>query len=318
MSVPQRIAITGASGLIGTALVGHLKSEGHTVQRFVRRPVVAPDEIQWDPKTGYVDIEALRGVDAIIHLAGVGVGDKRWSKKYKSEILNSRLLGTTAIAHAVNEVKAQILNSRLLGTEAIAKAVAEVKPQVFISASAIGWYGESGNRAVVESDRVGDDFLAAVCREWEGAADLVTDVRTVKIRTGLVLDPTGGALGKMLPLFRFGLGGKLGNGKQWWSWITLHDVIRAITFLLENKVSGPVNLTSPNPVTNQEFTSALARAMHRPALFPAPAIALKVALGGFSSEILGSKKVAPQVLTDAGFTWDYPHITNALTALIQE
>ena len=296
MSVPQRIAITGASGLIGTALVGHLKSEGHTVQRFVRRPVVAPDEIQWDPKTGYVDIEALRGVDAIIHLAGVGVGDKRWSKKYKSEILNSRLLGTTAIAHAVNEVK----------------------PQVFISASAIGWYGESGNRSVIESDRVGDDFLAAVCREWEAAADLVTDVRTVKIRTGLVLDPTGGALGKMLPLFRLGLGGKLGNGKQWWSWITLHDVIRAITFLLEKNVSGPVNLTSPNPVTNQEFTSALARAMHRPALFPAPAIALKIALGGFSSEILGSKKVVPQALTDAGFTWDYPHITNALTALIQE
>ena len=296
MPVPQRIAITGASGLIGTALVGHLRSEGHTVQRFVRRPVVAPDEIQWDPKTGYVDIDALRGVDAVIHLAGVGVGDKRWSKKYKSEILNSRLLGTTAIAHAVNEVK----------------------PQVFISASAIGWYGESGNRSVVETDRVGDDFLAAVCREWEGAADLATDVRTVKIRTGLVLDPTGGALGKMLPLFRLGLGGKLGNGKQWWSWITLHDVIRAITFLLENKVSGPVNLTSPNPVTNQEFTSALARAMHRPALFPAPAIALKIALGGFSSEILGSKKVIPHALTDAGFTWDYPHITNALTALIQE
>ncbi|MEN9687918.1 MAG: hypothetical protein RL381_930 [Actinomycetota bacterium] len=296
MSLPQRIAITGASGLIGTALVGHLKSEGHTVQRFVRRPVVAPDEIQWDPKTGYVDIEALRGVDAIIHLAGVGVGDKRWTKKYKSEILNSRLLGTTAIAHAVNEVK----------------------PQVFISASAIGWYGESGNRSVVETDRVGDDFLAAVCREWEGAADIVTDVRTVKIRTGLVLDPTGGALGKMLPLFRLGLGGKLGNGKQWWSWITLHDVIRAITFLLENPISGPVNLTSPNPVTNQEFTSALARAMHRPALFPAPAIALKLALGGFSSEILGSKKVIPHVLTEAGFTWDYPHVSNALNALIQE
>jgi uncharacterized protein (TIGR01777 family) len=296
MSLPQRIAITGASGLIGTALVGHLKSEGHTVQRFVRRPVVAPDEIQWDPKTGYVDIEALRGVDAVIHLAGVGVGDKRWSKKYKAEILNSRLLGTTAIA----------------------KAVTEVKPQVFISASAIGWYGESGNRAVVEGDRVGDDFLAAVCREWEAAADLAQGVRTVKIRTGLVLDPTGGALGKMLPLFRLGLGGKLGNGKQWWSWITLHDVIRAISFLLENKIEGPVNLTSPNPVTNQEFTSALARAMHRPALFPAPAIGLKIALGGFSSEILGSKKVMPQELTNAGFTWDYPHITNALTALIEE
>jgi len=294
MSVPQRIAITGASGLIGTALVGHLKSEGHTVQRFVRRPVVASDEIQWDPKTGYVDIEALRGVDAIIHLAGVGVGDKRWTKKYKAEILNSRLLGTTAIANAVNEVK----------------------PQVFISASAIGWYGESGNRAVIESDRAGDDFLAAVCREWEGAADLVTGTRVVKIRTGLVLDPTGGALGRMLPLFRLGLGGKLGNGKQWWSWITLHDQIRAITFLLENNISGPVNLTSPNPVTNQEFTSALAQAMHRPALFPAPALALKIALGGFSSEILGSKKVIPHALTEAGFAWDYPHITSALTALV--
>ena len=143
-------------------------------------------------------------------------------------------------------------------------------------------------------------------------------MRTVKIRTGLVLDPTGGALGKMLPLFRLGLGGKLGSGKQWWSWITLHDVIRAISFLLDSKVEGPVNLTAPNPVTNQEFTSALARAMHRPALFPAPALGLKIALGGFSSEILGSKKVIPQVLTDSGFTWDYPHVTTALSALIEE
>ena len=296
MSVPQRIAITGASGLIGSALVGHLKSEGHTVQRLVRRATVAPDEIQWDPKTGYVDIEALRGVDAVIHLAGVGVGDKRWSKRYKSEILNSRLLGTTAIANAV----------------------AELKPQVFISASAIGWYGDSGNRAVVETDSVGNDFLAAVCREWEGAADLAGAVRTVKLRTGLVLDPTGGALGRMLPLFRFGLGGKLGSGKQWWSWITLHDVVRAIIFALEHPISGPVNLTTPNPVTNQEFTAALAQAMKRPALFPAPAIALKIALGGFSSEILGSKKVLPNALSDAGFVWDYPHITNALTALIEQ
>lgn len=296
MATPQRIAITGASGLIGSALVGHLKSEGHTVQRLVRRAPISPDEVQWDPKSGYVDIEALRGVDAIIHLAGAGVGDKRWNKKYKAEILNSRLLGTTTIANAVTELA----------------------PQVFISASAIGWYGESGNRAVVESDKSGDDFLAAVCREWEAAADLAQNTRTVKIRTGLVLDPTGGALGKMLPLFRFGLGGKMGNGKQWWSWITLHDLIRAITYILENDISGPVNLTAPNPVTNQEFTSALARALHRPALFPAPAIALKLALGGFSSEILGSKKVMPLALTEAGYNWDYPHITSALTALVSE
>jgi uncharacterized protein (TIGR01777 family) len=291
---PQRIAVTGASGLIGTALVGYLKSQGHTVQRLVRRAAVSSEEITWDPIAGTVDMEALSGVDAVIHLAGAGVSDKRWTKKYKSEILNSRLLGTTTIA----------------------KAVAIVKPQVFISASAIGWYGESGNRAVVETDRVGDDFLAAVCREWESAADLAGDVRTVKLRTGLVLDPTGGALGKMLPLFRFGLGGKLSNGKQWWSWITLHDQIRAIAFLLENKVSGPVNLTSPNPVTNSEFTAGLARALHRQALFPVPGFALKIVLGGFSAEVLGSKKVMPQALSEAGFTFDYPHISSALEKLV--
>ena len=294
MLPPQRIAVTGASGLIGTALVGHLKSQGHTVQRLVRRAAVSSEEITWDPIAGTVDMDALAGVDAVIHLAGAGVSDKRWTKKYKAEILNSRLLGTTTIA----------------------KAVAIVKPQVFISASAIGWYGESGNRAVVESDRVGDDFLAAVCREWESAADLAGDVRTVKIRTGLVLDPTGGALGKMLPIFRFGLGGKLSNGKQWWSWITLHDQIRAITFLLENNVSGPVNLTSPNPVTNSEFTAGLARALHRPALFPVPSLALKIVLGGFSAEVLGSKKVMPQALVEAGFTFDYPHISSALEKLV--
>jgi len=296
MRVPERIAITGSSGLIGTALVGHLKSEGHTVQRLVRRAPVAVDEVTWDPQTGYVDLSALEGVDAIIHLAGVPVADKRWTKKYKAEILNSRLLGTATIA----------------------KAAAEVKPDVFISASAIGWYGESGNRAVVEGDRVGDDFLAAVCREWEAAADLARDVRTVKLRTGLVLDPTGGALGKMLPLFRLGFGGKLGSGKQWWSWITLHDVVRAIDFALVENISGPVNLSAPNPVTNQEFTSALARALHRPAVFPAPAFALKAALGGFSTEVLGSKRVIPQALQEAGFTWDYPHLTEALNALVED
>ncbi len=295
MLPPQRIAITGASGLIGTSLVGHLKSEGHTVQRLVRRKATAPDEISWDPSAGTVDSNALEGVNAVIHLAGAGVGDHRWTTKYRAEILNSRLLGTTTIA----------------------QAVAQVKPQAFISASAIGYYGETGNRAVIESDRSGDDFLAAVCREWETAADLAGDVRTVKIRTGLVLDPTGGALGKMLPLFKFGLGGKLGSGNQWWSWITLHDQIRAICHLLESKVSGPVNLTSPNPVTNQEFTSALARALHRPALFPAPAFALKIALGGFSTEILGSKRVLPNVLTEDKFTFDFPHVITALEQLAE-
>lgn len=296
MSLPQRIAITGASGMIGSALVGHLKSEGHTVQKFVRRPVVSPDEIFWNPLTGEVDLSALEGVDAIIHLAGANVGDKRWTKRYRAEILNSRLLGTTTIASAVSQVN----------------------PDVFISASAIGWYGETGNRAVNENDRPGDDFLATVCKEWEAAADSVTNTRVVKLRTGLVLDSTGGALGKMLPLFKFGLGGKLGSGKQWWSWITLHDEIKAICYLLESKIEGAVNLTSPNPATNQEFTSALARALRRPAILPVPGFALKAALGGFSTEILGSKRVIPQKLIDAGFTFDYPHLAPALTALLDQ
>ena len=292
--LPQRVAITGASGLIGSALLGHLKSEGHTVQRLVRRKTVAADEVFWDPIKGEIDLEPLRGVEAIIHLAGANVGDNRWTKKYRAEILNSRLLGTTTIAKAANEVK----------------------PAVVISASAIGWYGETGNRAVNESDRAGDDFLATVCREWEAAADSITTSRVVKIRTGLVLEPTGGALGRMLPLFKFGLGGKLGSGKQWWSWITLHDQIKAICFLLEKNIEGAVNLTSPNPATNQEFTAALARALRRPAIFPVPGFALKLALGGFSTEILGSKRVLPQKLLDAGFTFDYPHLAPALSELV--
>lgn len=291
----QRVAITGASGLIGSALVGHLKAEGYTIQKLVRRKPIATDEVQWDPIAGVVDLAALEGVDAIIHLAGAGVGDKRWSRKYKAEILNSRLLGTTTIATAVSQLQ----------------------PTVFISGSAIGWYGDTGNRSMNESDRSGDDFLASVCLQWEAAADTAEKVRTVKIRTGLVLDPTGGALGRMMPLFKIGLGGKLGSGKQWWSWITLHDQVKAISYLLEKDIEGPVNLTAPNPVTNIEFTAALARALKRPALFPAPAIALKLALGGFSSEILGSKKILPEVLTSAGFTFDFPHLGAALEELVQ-
>ncbi len=291
----MRVAITGSTGLIGTALVGQLKAEGHSVQRLVRRKATSPEEVQWDPTTGTIDLAALEGVDAIINLAGAGVGDKRWTPKYRATILNSRLLSTTTIAHAVETLK----------------------PKVFISASAIGFYGETGNRAVVETDRGGDDFLAVVCREWESAADLAVGVRTVKIRTGLVLDPTGGALGRLLPLFRLGLGGKLGSGKQWWSWITLHDEIKAIIHCLNNDISGPVNLTSPNPVTNQDFTGSLARAVHRSALLPAPGFALKLLIGGFSSEILGSAKVLPKALQDSGFVWDYPHLTTALEALTE-
>ena len=291
----KKIAVTGASGLIGSALVAQLKSDGHEVQKIVRRPVRTSDEVSWNPIKGEIDLQALAGVDAIFHLAGAGVGDKRWTAAYRSEILNSRLLGTTTIATACEQLQ----------------------PDVFISASAIGYYGETGDRSVSEADRGGTDFLSIVCREWEAVADLAPSIRTIKLRTGLVLDPTGGALGRMIPLFKFGLGGKLGSGKQWWSWITLHDQIRAMIFLMNSKIEGAVNLTSPNPVTNQEFTAALAMALKRPAIFPAPAFALRAVLGGFSSEVLGSKKVTPKVLVDNKFEFDYPHVSSALTTLVE-
>ena len=291
----NKVAVTGATGLIGTALVAHLKSDGYQVQKLVRRPVRTADEVFWDPIKGEVDTNSLEGIDAVFHLAGASVGGKRWSAAYRSEILNSRLLGTTTIATACEQLK----------------------PSVFISASAIGHYGETGNRAVTEADGGGGDFLSIVCREWEAAASLAPSVRTIKLRTGIVLDPTGGALGQMLPIFKFGVGGKLGSGKQWWSWITLHDQIRAMIFLLNSKIEGAVNLTAPNPVTNQEFTAALAHAMKRPAFFPAPAFALRAVLGGFSSEVLGSKRVIPKVLTDAKFEFDYPFVASALNALVK-
>ena len=291
----KKVAVTGSSGLIGAALVAQLQSDGYKVLKLVRRPPRAADEISWDPNKGEIDLKSLEGVDAVFHLAGAGVGDKRWSAKYRSQILNSRLLGTTTIANACEQLQ----------------------PEVFISASAIGYYGETGNREVVEIDRGGDDFLSIVCREWELVANLAPSVRTIKLRTGLVLDPTGGALGRMIPLFKFGIGGKLGSGKQWWSWITLHDQVRAMIFLMQSKIEGAVNITTPNPVTNKEFTAALAHALKRPAFFPAPAFALRAVLGGFSSEVLGSKKVMPKVLMDNGFDFEYPFVSNALTALVQ-
>ena len=294
MAKQKKIAVTGASGLIGSALCAQLKSDGHQVIKVVRRAARVADEVSWNPLKGEIDLAGLEGADAVFHLAGAGVGDKRWSAAYRSEILNSRLLSTTTIANACEQIQ----------------------PEVFISASAIGYYGETGDRSVTETDRGGEDFLSIVCREWELAANQAPSVRTVKLRTGLVLDPTGGALGRMLPIFKFGLGGKLGSGKQWWSWITLHDQIRAMIFLMNSKIEGPVNITSPNPVTNQEFTAALARALKRPAIFPAPAFALRAALGGFSSEILGSKKVIPKILLENEFEFDYPHLLEALTALV--
>jgi uncharacterized protein (TIGR01777 family) len=298
----MRIAVTGSSGLIGSALVPHLRAAGHEVQRVVRRASSAPDEITWDPAKGTIDLAALNGVDGVVHLAGAGVGDHRWSDDYKREILNSRVDSTNTIVRAMQQV--------------------EHRPRVLVSASAIGWYGDTGDRIVDETAPAGSGFLADVVRAWEGASQVAVEsgIRVVNPRTGLVVAKSGGAWARMFPLFKLGLGGKLGNGKQYWSWISLRDEVCALQFLLEQEhLSGPVNLTGPTPVTNAEVTSVMGHVLGRPTLLPAPAFALKAALGEFSTEVLGSTRVVPAVLEQAQFRFQDSTIESAIrTALDSE
>jgi uncharacterized protein len=295
----MKVAITGASGLIGSALVPALRARGDEVLRLVRRPAHSADEVQWDPKAGTVDMESLHGIDGVIHLAGAGVGDHRWTDAYKMEILNSRVDGTRTLVHAISQL--------------------DPKPRVLVSGSAIGWYGDTGDTAVTEADPAGSGFLADVVRAWEAAAEpaAAAGIRVAYARTGLVVAKQGGAWARMFPLFKLGLGGKLGSGKQWWSWISLRDEVAALMYLLDNEnVSGPVNLTAPHPQTNAEITKAMGRVLHRPTFAAAPAFALKAALGEFSVEVLGSARVLPGVLEASGFTWQDPHIDDAIrTAL---
>ena len=293
----MRIAIAGSSGLIGTALVESLRSDGHEVLRLVRRPAVAPTEVEWNPTTGSIDLGALEGVNALINLAGAGVGDHRWTKSYKKQILDSRVQSTTTLA----------------------RAALTLKPSVFINASAIGWYGDTGVREVDETQPAGIGFLADVVRQWESATQPVADagIRVVLPRTGLVLSAKGGAWAKMIPLFKFGLGGRLGSGTQYWSFISIADEVAALKFLLTNDaIAGPVNLTAPKPATNREVTAAMSRTFKRPALFPAPAFALKFVLGEFSTEVLSSSRVLPRKLLDAGFTFNHPDIESATRTLL--
>jgi uncharacterized protein (TIGR01777 family) len=279
-----------------------LRAGGHEVQRVVRRPAAATDEITWDPTKGTIDLAALDGVDAVVHLAGAGVGDKRWTDSYKREILDSRIDSTTTIVRAMQQV--------------------EHRPRVLVSASAIGWYGDTGDRVVDETAPAGTGFLADVVRAWEGASQVAVEsgIRVVNPRTGLVVASSGGAWARMFPLFKLGLGGKLGNGKQYWSWISLRDEVCALQFLIEqDHLSGAVNLTGPNPVTNAEVTKVMGQVLGRPTLLPAPAFALKTALGEFSTEVLGSARVVPAVLEQAQFRFQDPTIESAIrTALDSE
>jgi uncharacterized protein (TIGR01777 family) len=293
-----QIAITGSTGLIGKALVRALRDEGLTVIRLVRRPATAEDEVRWDP-FGEVDSAALEGVDAVVHLAGAGIGDHRWTESYKRQVRDSRVEGTRTLARAL--------------------AGLDRRPAVFVSGSAVGYYGDTGDAAVDESGPSGEGFLAALCRDWEAAAQPAVDagIRVVHPRTGLVLSREGGLLGKMLPLFRLGLGGRLGSGRQWMSWITVADQVAALRFLIHDGLSGPVNLTAPEPVTNSAFTSAVGRAVHRPTPFIVPAPALRLALGEFADEgALVSQRVLPDRLAKAGFVFRHPDIDTALASVL--
>jgi uncharacterized protein (TIGR01777 family) len=297
----MKIVISGASGLIGTQLVAKLSSSGHEVIRLVRRSPKS-GEIQWNPKSGTLDAAALEGTDAVIHLSGAGIGDKRWSAAYRKEILDSRT-DTTAL---------------------LAKTIASLsrKPSVFLSGSAIGIYGARNDEQLTEVSTHGTGFLAEVCEQWEAAAKPAVDagVRTVYLRTGIVLSPKGGALKKLLPLFKLGVGGKFGNGKQWQSWISIDDEIGAIEYLLTTNVSGAVNLTAPNPVTNAEFTKVLASVLKRPAIVPVPTFAPKILLGGELADALlfTGQRVIPAALNASGYTFKHTTLESALRSLLSK
>lgn len=313
----MRIAVTGSTGLIGTALCRSLRADGHDIVRLVRRasqdarryesagrvPAAGgppPSEVMWDPKGQYVDAAGLVGCDAVVHLAGAGVGDRRWTPAYKKEIRDSRVLGTAAVADAL--------------------ASLDEPPRTLIVGTAVGYYGDTGTTAVDESAPPGDDFLAGVCQEWEDAAAAAQEagIRTVFARTGLVVAPEGGAWGPLLRIFRAGIGGRLGSGDQYWSHIALHDHIAALRHLLDrDDLSGPFNLTAPEPVTNREATAAMGRVLHRPTLFPVPAPVLRAALGEFSKDVLGSQRVVPKRLLESGFDFAFPGIEDAVRAALR-
>ncbi|WP_425834733.1 TIGR01777 family oxidoreductase [Streptomyces fractus] len=292
-----RFVVAGASGLIGSALVRSLTDDGHDVVRLVRRAPRAADEARWDPKESYVDTSRLAGCEAIVNLAGAGVGDHRWTDAYKREIRDSRILGT--------------------GTLARAAAGLDTPPRVFLNGSAVGYYGDTGARTVDESAPAGDGFLPSLCVEWEAAAAPAhqAGIRTVFARTGLVVARGGGAWGKLFPLFRAGLGGRMGDGRQYWSYIALADHVAALRHLLDTDgLAGPVNLTAPQPATNREVTAAMGRVLRRPAVLPVPSFALRVALGEMAGDVLGSTRAVPTRLLESGFEFTHPGVEQAIRA----
>jgi len=292
--------VSGSHGLIGSALVPALAAAGHRVRRLVRRPP-GPDEIAWDPDAGTVDAAGLEGADAVVHLAGVGIGDKRWTPEQKRRIRDSRVRGTGALAAAL--------------------AGLAVPPRVLVSGSAVGYYGDRGDEVLTEESHPGEDWLAEVVRDWEGAAAPAADagVRVVHTRTGIVLSPAGGALAKQLPLFKLGLGGRLGPRSQWVSWVSIDDEVGAIGHALATEsLRGPVNLGAPEPTTAAGMARAIGRALHRPAALPVPAFALGVVVGRQMARemVRASQRMVPEKLLASGYRFRHPDIGAAMGDLL--
>ena len=295
------IALTGSSGLIGSALSTALSAKGHRVICLVRRePTPNSDEVRWDPANGLIDAPSLEGIDAVVHLAGAGIADHRWSAKYRQTLVDSRIKSTTLLAETM--------------------AAAKAPPRRFLSGSAIGIYGNRGDTLLDETASRSEGFLPDLVDQWEQATGPASDagISTAWLRTGIVLSPDGGALKKLLGVFRLGLGGRMGNGRQYMSWITMDDQIGAIIELLGSDVEGPVNLTAPAPCTNMDFTAQLASALKRPAILPIPPLGPKLVLGSDLAQALlfDSARVIPQVLIDNGFSFRHPTLEAGLNSLL--
>lgn len=297
----MKLLIGGSHGLVGTALIKSLETEGHEIFRLVRHAPTAKTEVEWSPDRYSIALARIEGFDAVINLAGESIAEGRWTDDKKRRIRESRVKGT-----------------KLLG-DALANLT--VPPKIFICASAIGYYGNRGDEILTEASAAGDDFLAKVCAEWEDATALATEkgIRVVNARFGVILDTEGGALKKMLPPFRLGVGGKVGSGKQWMSWIALADVVGALNFALTNEtMRGPVNFVAPNPVTNAEFTKTLGKAISRPTLLPVPGFAVKLLFGEMGEALLlGGQRVKPQQLINENYSFQQPNLDAALKAILQ-
>jgi uncharacterized protein len=295
----MRVVISGSSGLIGQAVMAALRARGDEVTPLVRRSP-EPREVRWDPAASSIDAGALEGTDAVVHLAGAGIGDKRWSASRRHEIMASRVQSTTLLARTL--------------------AGLTRPPTVLVSASAVGYYGDRGEEELTEQSSAGSGFLADVCRAWEDATELAAQsgVRVVRLRSGVVLSAHGGALARQLPLFRLGIGGRLGSGRQWLSWISLPDEVGAVLHALDTAdLQGALNATAPAPVTNRAFTSALGRALHRPTILAVPGFALRVALGSdlASEMVLAGQRVLPTRLSATGYAFRHADIDAACAAL---